>query len=187
MVKSFLRALALVGGAGYIATAGATPVSFTDTVNPRDVFFADGKAAGSYRFVHDIRDDGFDPATDILDSLSITLRFRDDGDRAAESVIVDFDHGERKGFKIRSGSNICLPSRLSRSLAADLIQQDGLLNVVLERRQGDFWFMDSVLAASAERGGGLPSGGGQVPEPATGLLLGLALLVAGSSRPREDC
>lgn len=184
MYKRIMRTLVTLAGVGLAGAAGATPVSFSQTFNPSDVFFRDTGEAAPYSFSYDIRGEGFNPLTDTLTGLSLNLRFRDNGDSGAEAVTIGFDNAPGNDFTIRSGSCNCRPTVILQDLATGLMQQDGILNLTLDRRLGDFWFMDATLVANADRGV-ISGGDGEVPEPATGLLTGLALLGAGLVRRRR--
>lgn len=114
----------------------------------------------TYNYTHDINDNGFNPLTDIITSADITLGLRDDSwFDLWEYAYFSFDGQTTSTYEIDTGD-------YSFSISANLLQNDGLLDVTINRTYGDFYFDDSELNVQ----------GNVIPEPGTFLLLGTGLL-----------
>lgn len=145
---------------GALAAVHATPVSFTDILNPSDVYLSNsGKSV--YTFTHDILDNGFNSSTDLISSADIYIGWSDDFDTQSENVRIsldnlvvahslDVDYGTYH-FNVNSAS----------------LQADGKLQVSLEVLSGDFYFQNSRLDVTANRTEA-------VPEPTS-----MAMMLAG--------
>lgn len=167
---------------------GAVPVTFTDVYDPADKLM--NKKNKVYTFTHDINDDGFNSSTDTLTSGLITVDVRDDSLH---------DDSERVNFNI-DGQNLGTYevdfSDFSFLVNVTLLQTDGMLQVKLTRKEGDFYFRSSTLTVHGNRyvpdpipdpipviippiGGGGTPGTVAVPEPGALFLLGLGGASAG--------
>ncbi|MBW2051411.1 MAG: hypothetical protein JRI85_04095 [Deltaproteobacteria bacterium] len=158
----FLSVLMFMIGAGGLA--GATTISFTDQHNPAPIIL--NFANPSHSFTHDINDDGFNPLMHEITSAEIWLCMWDapplEGDPPYEFVQVLFDGGSYDGssfFEVTLGG-------YSFELAFSILQNDGLINVDINRMAGDFVFNKSTLFVDAT----------VIPIPGAILLLGSGLI-----------
>ena len=177
---------------GALATADASPVTFTDSYDPvagsANLRFASTgpDRVDTLTFTHDIND-GLDPynaLTDTITSVLIELRFVDDNDTVAESVTFTLDGAGFGTFALPSGTTVWTKSFSSPTIPSASLA-DGLLTVTLDLAgivtgnpvgRSDFDFIDSTLTVNAERATletDVPNG--QVPIPTTLLLVGAGL------------
>ena len=168
MVAAFV--LGLLGS----GVATGAPLTFEDVFNPNDVLFS-RNGLHSLEFTHDLTAEGFDPLTDTLTDVTLSLYLKDDNDPSAEKVDIALDDlWSFNNEKIASGAGSTL---LTFSVNA-LVSPDGMLKVSLARQNGTFYFEQSRLNAEADRQGALTESTlTAAPEP-TSLSL-LALGVAG--------
>jgi len=166
---------------GVAGVAHASPLSFEDVYNPTDVQFS-RTGLHTLAFTHDLTHAGFDPASDTLTSVNLSLFFHDDGDPSAEKVDITLD-------QLWTVNNATIASGAGPTLftfdVATLVAPDGKLNVLLSRQNGTFYFEKSVLDAAGTRGGGgstVPVPATPVAEPASMLLLGSGLVALGLRR-----
>ena len=160
-------------------TADAIPVTFTDV-------YTQSLKMGSYNtqvtFTHDIKDDGFNPATDILDSAVIEVALANDGDPFNvfhEQVSLNLVGSNQGTFTLDTGG-------LGFSISVALLQSQGEVVVTLTRTWGDFWFRGSILTAQGYRPDSSPEVE-TIPAPGALVLLasGLASVSAFMLRKRQ--
>ena len=171
-ISRLTAAAVLLGIAGWV---NATPMTFTDVVDPEPSVFVSANNA-SFAFQHDVTEDGFNPATDTIVSASLLIDLGDDSGTAADGterteiyldgVLVATAHNPVNDF-----------SYVFAFPFTSLI--DGLLDgfVVTIARPGDgalgdFYFNLSTLNVNVDRAARIS----QIPEPGTIALLGLGLL-----------
>lgn len=175
MIKSIL-------GFGALAAVHATPISFIDIVDPSsDVKLTDGGQNETYTYTHNIVDNGFDSATDLITSADIDIHLVDDENDiwwlggATETVRIRLDNvTQGNAFQVNSGI-------YSFNVMTQFLQTDGSLVVTLEARSGDFYFRDSRLEVSADRTAPVAA----VPEPGSMALMGLGMLGLGFAARRK--
>ena len=164
MSRSIFKPLVLALGMTFGASAGAATI--TDTI----IQEAYVSFLGSYTYIHDITDDGFDTGSAISGSLQISIYddARDRFDLLPEVVLVivdsfDFDSG---GLTFGNFDN-SLGIQALGSLNAD-----GLLQVKVQSLIGDFRVGNSTLSVEVS----------EVPVPGTLGLLGAGLAALGLVR-----
>ncbi|MBW2322470.1 MAG: hypothetical protein JRF41_02950 [Deltaproteobacteria bacterium] len=143
----FLSVLMFMIGAGGLA--GATTISFTDQHNPAPIIL--NFANPSHSFTHDINDDGFNPLMHEITSAEIWLCMWD-------APLIEGDPPYEL-FEVTLGG-------YSFELAFSILQNDGLINVDINRMAGDFVFNKSTLFVDAT----------VIPIPGAILLLGSGLI-----------
>jgi hypothetical protein len=181
----------------FASVAQAGPISWgPDLFDPADVYFNSGGAActasslspvcASLAYTHDLTLYGFVPGLSSLDQLTgglLEIVMRDDeSDRPNEAVKLSLEGLLQPGtYDAATSLSFFSFGGVGGSLLLSL-QQDGILNVLLERQNGDFVFDRSVFTAQGIRDTPSPTA---VPEPASLAMLGLGLAGAGVRRLRK--
>jgi len=188
--------LVLVLGAGGATHVNASPISFTDVFDPADVLF-DGQSSANctgntatdtvtgqsngacetLTWTHLLA--GFNPATDILSSASLTLTVGNDSGNNNQSdrfdIVLDLLAWDSLAVP---DSTVSTSISLSSANLATLLAQlgDGSLAATMTGANGNhsFYFAQSVLNAEGTRGEALTAV--PVPEPASLTLFGSGLL-----------
>lgn len=162
MTKTLLALLAI----GSLTVANAIPVvgdivHFTDTVTPASNVYLSTSGPTTYTYSHNILDDGYDPHVYDILNASIDIDLYDDGPNdGSERVKIVLDN-------VTVASNMEVDYvHYGFVINAKYIQQEGLLQVTLVARNGDFLFRGSKLDVDAI----------VVPEPASMALMGMGLL-----------
>jgi PEP-CTERM motif len=151
---------------GTAAAVHATPVTFSDVVNPHDVFLSNS-GNDLYVYTHDILDNGFAPSTDQILDADLYITLADDGDFSSENVRIKLDNlVADQSMEVDYGT-------YHFNVNSTLLQADGKLQVTLDVLSGDFYFQDSRLQVYADRS--VPSTQA-VPEPGSLALLGAGLV-----------
>lgn len=179
-MKSF-RVNLVAGAMVFLGSSlSAGLITFVDTVNPANDVLMNGSNT-NHAFTHNINDNGFVSTTDVLQSATITINFRDDSTSDGnEEIRFRLDGNGMGTYEVDSSPGVTFVVDVA------YLQTDGLLNVQLRRISGDVYFEDSTLTVVADRrvsGGG---GSTNVPEPTTLLLLGLGAGAAGLSLRRKS-
>jgi hypothetical protein len=182
-ISRIVPAAALLAFAGWV---NAVPMTFTDVVDPEPNVSMSANDT-SFTFLHDITDDGFNPATDSILSATLLIDLGDnagpaDGTERAEiyldGTLVASAHNPVNDFSYAFSFPFT-------SLIDGLI--DGLVITIArpgDGTLGDFYFNSSALTVNVERAGSAAS---QIPEPSTLALVGLGLLSLGRlGRGRRD-
>jgi len=149
---------------------------FTDIQYPDTDFLLD-KYHNTYSFTHDITDNGFKSTAYTITSADISLAFYDNVDHVGrfpdifdlikEHVSFSFD-GVSQGQKEIDTETIHF------LVDAQLLQNDGTLQVTLKNLKGDVYFDQSTLKAYATENA--PAAPTPTPEPGSLLLLGSGLV-----------
>jgi hypothetical protein len=149
-------------------SAWASPMTFTDTYNPTDIYMMNGV---TLRYRHNVLNDGFNPLTDTITSAVLSLYLYDDNDRRPETFRIRFDADPSTGPYTLEENVFTFSGDFNPLL-------DGILRVRLRGAAGDFFFGSSSLSVTADRKTE------PVPVPATLLLLGSGLLGIAGIRKR---
>jgi hypothetical protein len=129
------------------SSASASPIVYSETFDPADVFFASqGPCASGHHLM--LSDEcgsltwtyTFSPVTDTISSALLTLEFADDGDQAAEKFDLWVNGVLYNNEWVTAASSIELLTTLS----------DGTLTITLARQLGDFWFQGATLTATGD-------------------------------------
>jgi hypothetical protein len=154
LTKKWTTAAAICA-AGFCSAANAAPMSWTDTVDlTPDPLLTAWTTSGYIDYTHFI--EGFNTATDTVDSYSLTFQLYDDRDSRTEvwlhSVPTVFGEWE--------------------------IENTGSLYVAVLAVIGDFYVGGSTLTVNGQRR--------NVPEPGTLAMFGAALLGFGLLRRKRE-
>ncbi|MCI0504995.1 MAG: PEP-CTERM sorting domain-containing protein [Gammaproteobacteria bacterium] len=147
-----------------LASATANALVITDVYDPENLLLSAGNTP--YYFTHDINDDGYNAATQTINSVELTLDVIDDqlGDSSDPFILV-LDASFNGVYEVNFAA---IEVNVDSMLLAD-----GILNVAIaiapSTSTSDFRFRASTLAVDVTEIVG-------VPEPATALLLGAGLL-----------
>jgi hypothetical protein len=147
---------------GALAAVQATPITFTDIINPADVYLSNS-GTDLYTYTHNILDDGFNSSTDAISSADLYIWLADDGDRSAENVRITLDN------LVVAHSLQVDTDKYHFNVNSAALQSDGKLVVTLDVLAGDFYFQKSELDVNANRTEA-------VPEPGSMALMGAGLL-----------
>lgn len=170
-----LCAMLLIAGTAGIA--GATPCTWTDTIDG-DVYVA---SFGSYSYQHDITDDGFVPLVDFATNYVLTIGLYDDNRGIDEWFGCEVAFVDQTGLLGDGSYSFAYENQDFGASILGLVQINllGTLDVTIQSLWGDFCFGQSVLTAYGE------SNSAPVPEPASMILLGTGLLgLAGYGRKK---
>lgn len=163
--------------AGTAGMAGATPCTWTDTVEDN----ASIAWGGSYSYTHDITDDGFVPLVDLATDYVLTIGLYDDNRGWDEMLGVEVAFVDQPGLLGDGSYSFAYENQDFGASILGLVQINllGTLDVTIQSLWGDFCFGQSVLTAYGE------SNSAPVPEPASMVLLGTGLLgLAGYGRKK---
>jgi hypothetical protein len=183
ILKKAMCTAALIGAS---MGAHATPIIWTDTVNPSsDVAIT---TSSPYSYSHIITDgaNGYRPGIDSISSVSLSVWLADDaffGD-----IFLLGDSQETVGFRFDGGAwtssrDVDSLDNYDFSVTSSLLS-DGILNVSVRANSGDFVFDRSVLTVNGNHATSTPPT--KVPEPNTLALLGLGLLGLGFAAKRRN-
>jgi hypothetical protein len=189
MMKKFSLILSLAMVIlSFACIASAVPHSWTETIDwdPDQLLNRNNEW---FHYQHDLGNDGFDAAVDVVESYTLNIRLYDDNDDRGERafiwqpglpVIGDPDTVTRYDFTLED-------AEIGWTLIglAD-INYDGTLHLAIQRTRGDFYVDWSRITASGEKWDDGPSGSAPVPEPATMLLLGTGLAGMAAARRRKN-
>jgi hypothetical protein len=174
-MHNFLKSILALGA---VAAVHATPITFTDIVNPsEDVVVSKSRSNSVYTFIHDINDNGFNSLTDAVTAADIYLRLADD---ELDFFGIGTEYVNIKLDNIMADSHMEVNTGTYHFMVdAAKLQDDGKLVVKLEATSGDFLFQDSRLEVKANRTGAIQPPRQEtipeaVPEPTT-----MALMLAG--------
>lgn len=171
-----LFALVLLA-AGFTTSAHAALISTTwrDSAN----LGASGQYIpdqGMYQYVHNIADNGFRPAIDVLDSFSLAINLVDDKHDSFWTGLIEIaavDLPGRGGDENWIGSFSSWGNEYGGWSMEGLTQlrSDGTLSVTVRSVIGDFYLLSSELTAKGKH-----NTSANVPEPGALGLLGVGLL-----------
>jgi len=162
----WLIAMCLFGIAG---TSNAATYSATYTSG--ELFSSPFHTSEAWEF--DLTLDGFDPTVQSVDSARIGLYFADDSRSDSSESAYLYYGSERETINI-ADNRVGWFYSVTLSDFTDL-EDDGLMQMSLELRSGDFYFQSATLRAESA----------VVPEPSTALLLGLGLMGVAASKKRQ--
>lgn len=157
---------------GSVAAVHAVPVTFTDIVNPQNDVYLSNNGTSTYTYTHNILDNGFVPANDMITDADIYISLWDDLDIQSENVRISLDN-----LIVAQSMEVDWES-YHFNVNTSALQSDGSLTVTLNVLSGDFLFKDSRLEVAANHTEA-------VPEPGTMALMGLGLAGVGFAARRR--
>lgn len=177
IVKTLLAPLA--AAVAVCTGAAAHAAVITDFIDPApDVTVT---STSSYAFTHDITDGtgGFVVGFDTINGAFITINLIDNVNKNNETFV--FKIGSNGTSQVFNGSNVPngnsqIPYNITLDASLPDLVVDGKLSVLLTATTGDYIFTNSLLSADVTLGvtQQQPSPG-QVPEPATALLMAIGM------------
>jgi hypothetical protein len=170
-LKVLFSVLCLLGTLLLAGGAKAAPITFIDFYGNWVLLNSTNK---TYSYNHNISDNGFNSASDTLNSATLSLVLIDDSFFDAPEVVqLSFDGTASTSFGFNS-----LFGAAQFDISVSQLT-DGILNVVLTQQSGDFYFGGSTLQAQGDRGSVTDPSAVHAPEPSTLLLLGSGLMGLG--------
>lgn len=163
-MKNFIFALLI---SVFSVSANAVPMHWEDVIDfEEDVYFSGSGGTGvkNFSYTHDIKTAGFNPSTDSVLEYFLNISVFDDDDNAIEKVRVNLPGTSTDKTFVVNYSNLYRGFSIE-GLA--MINVDGLLDVKLNRKKGDFYLGSSEILAKGLQ---------DVPAPTPLFLLGLALI-----------
>lgn len=162
--------LAAAAYATPVVNEGRLPVTFVDLVDPNPDLKMCQCALSHYEFVHNIKDNGFDPYSNFINDATLVLTLEDDVDPTlSETVRIKIENiTVQQAMEVDAGPYVF-------NIQTAFLQTDGKLKVQLNPKSGDFWFRKSELTVNAEA----------IPEPSTIGLLAVGLLGLGFAARRR--
>lgn len=183
ILKKAMCTAALIGAS---MGAHATPIIWTDTVSPSAAVTITTSSPYSYSHVITDGATGFRPGIDSIGTASLSVWLADDaffGD-----LFLLGDSQETVGFRFDGGawtSSRNVDSLDNFDFSVTSLLSDGILNVTVRAKSGDFVFDHSVLTVNGNRATTTTTPPTKVPEPNTLALLGLGLLGLGFAAKRR--
>ena len=156
-------------GAGAIGVAGATPITWVDTIDFSPDRYVASNSWASY--THDIRDEGYVPLVDSILGYSLNVNLYDDADQALDVALLDVPGllGDTVFFEL-SGEEYGGWSLAGHAQLA----LTGLYDVTVSSKYGDFYLGSSTLTVRGDKAR-------SVPEPGPLALVAAVLLAVGGA------
>ena len=175
-MKKFLRASTLLLLFGFMSTAMAA--TYKSTFSIEEYMEARVVNPETYAWTFDINPAGFDPSSEYITNINITLLFEDDDDTTwyeigrtierAQADIGDFSTGH---WLVKEGAK-----EFAFTSLGDL-GVTGILDLLVTAREGDFIFLGGILTVDTA-----PSA---VPAPSALLLMGSGLIGVATAARRK--
>jgi hypothetical protein len=149
-----------------LASATANALVITDVYDPENMLLSAGNTP--YEYTHDINDDGYNAATQTINSVELVLDVIDDQLSDPSDPFRLFLDGDFSGIYYTAFADIVISMGSAEGSA---LLTDGILNVAINivPDYSDFRFRMSTLNVDVTESA-------SVPEPATSLLLAMGLL-----------